>query len=125
MLPIYQRICSLSVLNPRELIALRALRLDRPGASDTASLTLGIGLVRHADKKTFFSNMLTRSKTPNWVRKPRKKIEIDSESSVTREELEHLFACELRVANADILKLKVYNRDERFTSKSDLPEMKR
>jgi hypothetical protein len=99
--------------------------LNRPGASDTASLTLGIGLVRHGDKKTFFSDMLTRSKTPNWVRKPRKKIEIDSERSVTREELEHLFACELRVANADILKLKVYNRDERFTSKSDLPEMKR
>ena len=69
--------------------------------------------------------MLTRSKTPNWARKPRVEIEIDSESSVTRDELEHLFACELRVANADILKLKVYNRDERFTPKSDLPEMKR
>ena len=69
--------------------------------------------------------MLTRSKTPNWARKPREEIEIDSESSVTREELEHLFACELRVANADILKLKLYNRDERFTLKSDLPEMKR
>ena len=69
--------------------------------------------------------MLTRSKTPNLARKPRVEIEIDSESSVTREELEHLFACELRVANADILKLKVYNRDERFTPKSDLPEMKR
>jgi hypothetical protein len=69
--------------------------------------------------------MLTRSKTPNWARKPREEIEIDSESIVTREELEHLFACELRVANADILKLKVYNRDECFTPKSDLPEMKR
>jgi len=69
--------------------------------------------------------MLTRSKTPNWERKPCEEIEIDSESSVTREELEHLFAFELRVANADILKLKVYNRDERFTPKSDLPEMKR
>ena len=69
--------------------------------------------------------MLTRSKTPNWARKLREEIEIESESSVTREELEHLFACELRVANADILKLKVYNRDERFTPKSDLPEMKR
>ena len=69
--------------------------------------------------------MLTRPKTPNWARKPREEIEIDSESSVTRVELEHLFACELRVANADILKLKVYNRDERFTPKSDLPEMKR
>ena len=69
--------------------------------------------------------MLTRSKTPNWARKPREEIEIDSESSVTREELEHLFACELRVTNADILKLQVYNRDERFTPKSDLPEMKR
>ena len=69
--------------------------------------------------------MLTRSKTLNWARKPREEIEIDSESSVTREELEHLFASELRVANADILKLKVYNRDEHFTPKSDLPEMKR
>jgi hypothetical protein len=56
---------------------------------------------------------------------PREDIKIDNDSSVTREELEHLFACELRVANADILKLKVYNRDERFTPKSDLPEMKR
>ena len=69
--------------------------------------------------------MLTRSKTPNCVRKPRKKIEIDSESSVTREELEHLFAYELRAANADVLKLKVYDRQERYTPKSDLPEMKR
>ena len=69
--------------------------------------------------------MLTRSKRPKWARKPREEIEINSESSVTREELEHLFACEMRVANADILKLKVYNRDERFTPKSDLPEMKR
>jgi hypothetical protein len=74
---------------------------------------------------TFFSDMLTRSRTPNWARKPREESEIDSESSVTRAELEHLFAYELRVANADILKLKVYNRDERYTPKSDLPEMKR
>ena len=86
---------------------------------------MGIGLVRHSDKKTFFSDMLTRSKTLNWARKPCEEIETNSESSVTREELEHLFAYELRVANADILKLKVYNRDERFTPKSDLPEMKR
>ena len=69
--------------------------------------------------------MLTLSKTLNWARKPREEIEINSESSVTREELEHLLACELRVANADILKLKVYNRGERFTPKSDLQEMKR
>jgi hypothetical protein len=69
--------------------------------------------------------MLTRSRTPNWARKSREEIEIDNESSVTREELEHLFAYELRVANSDILKLKVYNREERFTPKSDLPEMKR
>ena len=69
--------------------------------------------------------MLMRSKTPNWARKPCEEIKINSKSSVTREELEHLFACELRVANADILKLKVYNRDERLTPKSDLPEMKR
>jgi hypothetical protein len=73
----------------------------------------------------FFSYMLTRSKTPNWARKPREEIEIDSQSSVTREELEHLFAHELRVANSDILQLKVCNRDERYTPKSDLPEMKR
>ena len=66
-----------------------------------------------------------RSKTSNWARKPREEIEIDSESSVTREELEHLFAYELRVVNSDILKLKVYNREERYTPKSDLPEMKR
>ena len=69
--------------------------------------------------------MLTRSRTPNWAREPREESEIDSQSSDTREELEHLFAYELRVANADILKLKVYNREERYTSKSDLPEMKR
>ena len=74
---------------------------------------------------TFFSYMLTRSKTPNWARKPREAIEIDSQSSVTGEELEHLFAHELRVANSDILQLKVCNRDERYTPKSDLPEMKR
>ena len=36
-----------------------------------------------------------------------------------------MFPYELRFANADILKLKVYNRDERYTPKSDLPEMKR
>ena len=69
--------------------------------------------------------MLTRSRTPNWARKSREEIEIDGESNVTREELEHLFAYELRVANADILKLKVYNREELYTPKSDLPEMKR
>ena len=69
--------------------------------------------------------MLTRSRTPIWARKPREENQIGSESSVIREELEHLFAYELRVANADILKLKVYNRDERHTPKSDLPEMKR
>ena len=74
---------------------------------------------------TFFSDMLTRSRTPNWARKSREEIEIDGESNVTREELEHLFAYELRVASADILKLKVYNREERYTPKSDLPEMKR
>ena len=74
---------------------------------------------------TFFSDMLTRSRTPNWARKPREEIEVDSENSVTRADLEHLFAYELRVANADILKLKVYNRDERYTPKSNLPEMMR
>ena len=63
--------------------------------------------------------MLTRSITPNWARRSREEIEIDGESSVTREELEHLFAYELRVANADILKLKVYNRDERYMPKTD------
>ena len=86
---------------------------------------MGIGLVRHSDKMTFFSDMLTRSRTSNWARKPREEIEIDSENSVTPAELEHLFAYELRVANADILKLKVDNSDERYTPKSNLPEMKR
>ena len=62
---------------------------------------------------------------PNWARKPREESQINSESSVTREELEHLFAYELRVANADILKLKMCNRDERYMTKPDLPEMKR
>ena len=69
--------------------------------------------------------MLTRSRTSNWARKLREEIEIDSENSVTRAELEHLFADELRVANADILKLKVYSSDERYTPKFNLPEMKR
>ena len=85
---------------------------------------MGTGLVRHGHKMTF-SDMLTRSRTPNWAHKPREENQIDSESGVIREELEHLFAYELRVANADTLKLKVYNRDERYTPKSDLPEMKR
>ena len=49
----------------------------------------------------------------------------ETEGSVTREELEDLFAYELRVANADILKLKVYDRGLRYTPHSDLPEMKR
>ena len=110
---------------PQELIAHCASRLNRPGASDTASLTLGTGLVRHGHKMTFCSDMLTRSRTPNWARKPREENQIDSESSVIREELEHLFAYELRVANADIPKLKVYNRDDRYMPKTDLPEMKR
>ena len=74
---------------------------------------------------TFFSDMLARSRTSNWARQPREEIEIDSENSVTRAELEHLFAYELRVANADILTLKVYNSDERYTPKSDLREIKR
>jgi len=73
----------------------------------------------------FFSDMLTRSRAVYWVRKHREEIEIDSDNSVTREELEHLFAYELRVANEDILKLKVYNCGERYTPKFDLPEMKR
>jgi hypothetical protein len=72
-----------------------------------------------------FSDIMTRSKTPSWVRKGREITEENSQNSVTREELEHLFAYELRVANADFLKLKVYDRQERYTPKSDLPEMKR
>ena len=68
---------------------------------------------------------MTRSKTPNWIRKSRQITEENTQNSVTREELEHLFAYELRVANADVLKLKVYDRQERYTPKSDLPEMKR
>jgi hypothetical protein len=74
---------------------------------------------------TFFSDMLTRSRTSNWARQPREEIEIDSENSVTRAELEHLFAYEFRVANANILKQKVYNSDERYAPNSNLPEMKR
>ena len=74
---------------------------------------------------TFFSDMLTQSRTSNWARKPREDFEIDSENSVIRAELEHLFASELRVANADSPKLKVDNSDERYTPKSNLPEMKR
>ena len=69
--------------------------------------------------------MLTRSITSNWARKPREEIESDSENSVTRAEFDHLFVYELRVANADILTLKVYNSDERYTPKSDLREIKR
>ena len=69
--------------------------------------------------------MLTQSRTSNWARKPREDFEIDSENSVIRAELEHLFAYELRVANAGIPKLKVYNSDERYTPKSDLREIKR
>jgi len=75
--------------------------------------------------KWLFSDIMTRSKTPSWVRKGRQITEENSQNSVTREELEHLFAYELRVANADVLKLKVYDRQERYTPKSDLPEMKR
>ena len=74
---------------------------------------------------TLFSDLLMRSRTPNWARKPREEIESDSENSVTRAELEHLFVYELRVANADILTLKVYNSDERYKPKSDLREIKR
>ena len=74
---------------------------------------------------TLFSDFLMRSRTPNWARKPREEIKIDSENSVIRAELEHLFAYELRVANADILTLKVYNSNERYMPKSDLPEIKR
>jgi hypothetical protein len=33
-----------------------------------------------------------------------------------REELEAIFAYEFRVASADILKMKVYGKDERFKS---------
>ena len=54
---------------------------------------------------------MTRSKTPSWVRKGREMTEENTQNSVTREELEHLFAYELRVANADVFKLKVYDRE--------------
>ena len=74
---------------------------------------------------TLFFDLLMRSRTPNWARIPREEIKIDSENSVIRAELENLFAYELRVANADILTLKVYNSDERYTPKSDLREIKR
>ena len=38
------------------------------------------------------------------------------EPTMCREELEAIFAYEFRVANADILKMKVYGKDERFKS---------
>ena len=38
------------------------------------------------------------------------------ERTMCREELEAIFAYEFRVANADILKMKVYGKDERFKS---------
>jgi predicted RNA-binding protein YlqC (UPF0109 family) len=41
--------------------------------------------------------------------------------TVTRDELEDLFAYELRVANADVSKLKVYARRDRFKSAKIIP----
>lgn len=41
--------------------------------------------------------------------------------SVTRSELENLFAYELRVASADVSKLKVYQRSDRFKSAKIIP----
>jgi len=38
------------------------------------------------------------------------------EPTMCREELEAIFAYEFRVANADILKMKVYGKDELFKS---------
>ena len=38
------------------------------------------------------------------------------EPAMCREELEAIFAYEFRVASADILKMKVYGKDERFKS---------
>lgn len=41
--------------------------------------------------------------------------------SVTREELQNLFAYELRVASADVSKLKVYGRSDGFKSAKIIP----
>ena len=41
--------------------------------------------------------------------------------AITRNELENLFAYELRVASADMSKLKVYGRSERFKSAKIIP----
>jgi len=41
--------------------------------------------------------------------------------AVTRNELENLFAYELRVASADMSKLKVYGRSDRFKSAKIIP----
>lgn len=41
--------------------------------------------------------------------------------AVTRNELENLFAYELRVASADMSKLKVYGRSDRFKSEKIIP----
>ena len=41
--------------------------------------------------------------------------------TVTRDELQDLFAYELRVANADVSKLKVYARRDRFKSAKIIP----
>lgn len=42
-------------------------------------------------------------------------------TALCRKDLEAIFAYELRVANADILKLKVYGKDERFKSGRIVP----
>jgi hypothetical protein len=42
-------------------------------------------------------------------------------SALVREDLEAIFAYELRVANADILKMKVYGKSERFHSARIVP----
>lgn len=45
----------------------------------------------------------------------------DEKCTVSRKDLETIFAYELRVANADILKMKVYGKTERFKSGRIIP----
>ena len=105
----------------------RALRVE---VEPARCLRHRIPYLGHRVGSTFWqNNPLSRYadviKSAELGAQAREESQIDSESSVTREELEHLFAYELRVANADILKLKVCNRDERYMTKPDLLEMKR
>ena len=50
-----------------------------------------------------------------------KGISETAQVTVTRDELEDFFAYELRVANADVFKLKVYAPRDRFKSAKIIP----